>query len=520
MGGARIEHVKAADLPIRYNAVDVLERNLRERADKVALVSEARTLTFAEMAAEVDRVAHGLAGLGVRRGDTVALLAPDSAEWVATYFAVIKLGGVVASFNTMLTPGEFEFMLNDCGARVVVVDSSLLLAIEPLRPRLEWLEHVVVIGGAAHSHHDYARMVASAPAGRSRPAVRTYRDDFCCLNYSSGTTGEPKGILHSHKDLALTAELVGARTLRLRSEDRTFAVAKLFFTFGTGGNLIFPWWVGASIVLYPGSPRQAKSVLAVIDRFKPTVFYTAPTGYASMLSVGMREWDLSSLRMCVSAGEALPAPIWHRWKEATGLEIIDGIGSTENYHMFIANRPGDVRAGSSGRPIEGYEVRIVDESGRDVPPGQVGNLMVRGETAALLYLHRYDRSQRTFQGEWLDTGDKYSVDEDGYYWHAGRSDDMLKVGGIWVSPVEVEGCLLGHPDVAECAVVAHSDGDGLTKPKAFVVAKPGATSDRLADRLIEHCAANIAQYKRPRWVELVSELPKTATGKVQRFRLR
>ena len=513
--------MRAADLPLRYNAVDILERNLRDRADRVALVSDARTLTFAEMSAEVDRVAHGLAGLGVRRGDTVALLALDSAEWVASYFAVIKLGGVVASFNTLLTAAEYEYMLNDCGARVLVVDASLLLLVEPMRTRLEWLEHLVVIGGSGHSHQDYARMVAAAPAAKLT-AVRTHRDDACCLNYSSGTTGEPKGVVHAHKDLPLTAELVGVRTLGLRPDDRTFAVAKLFFTFGTGGNLIFPWWVGATIVLYPGSPRQARNVLGVIDRLKPTVFYTAPTGYAAMLAESSlrTETDLSSLRLCVSAGESLPAPIQQRWKEATGLDIIDGIGSTENYHMFIANRPDDVRPGSSGKPIEGYQVRIVDENGRDVQPGTVGNLMVRGETAALLYLHQYERSKRAFQGEWLDTGDKYSVDEDGYYWHAGRSDDMLKVGGIWVSPVEVESCLLGHPEVSECAVVAHSDDDGLVKPKAFVVVKPGSGVDRLADRLIEHCAANMAHYKRPRWVEIVAELPKTATGKVQRFRLR
>ena len=522
-GGLRCENgaVKAADLPVRYNAVDVLERNLRERADKVALVSEARTLTFADMVAEVDRVGHALAGLGVRRGDTVAILALDSAEWVATYFAVIKLGGIAASFNTLLTAAEFEFMLNDCGARVVVVDGSLLATVESIRSRLEWLEHVVVIGGTGHAHHDYARLVAAAP-GTPLVAVRTHRDDACCLNYSSGTTGEPKGILHAHKDLPLTAELVGVRTLGLRADDRTFAVAKLFFTFGTGGNLIFPFWAGASIVVYPGSPRQARNVLAVIDRFQPTVFYTAPTGYASMLaeSAMARDWNLSSLRLCVSAGESLPAPIWQRWKQATGLEIIDGIGSTENYHIFISNRPGDVRAGSSGRPVDGYEVRIADEAGGDVAPGQVGNLMVRGETAALFYLHQYGRSQRTFQGEWLDTGDKYSVDQDGYYWHAGRSDDMLKVGGIWVSPVEVESCLLAHADVVECAVIGHADLDGLVKPKAFVVLGVDASRERVSERLVEHCAARMATYKRPRWIEVVVELPKTATGKVQRFRLR
>jgi benzoate-CoA ligase family protein len=513
--------VKAADLPARYNAVDILERNLPERASKVALMSDARTVTFAEMSAEVDRTARALAGIGVRRGDTVAILALDSVEWVATYFGTIKLGGIAASFNTLLTSREYEHMLNDCGARVLVVDTSLLPLIEGIRARLGWLEHIVVIGGAGHGHHDFAGLVAAA-SPEPLAAARTHRDDFCCINYSSGSTGEPKGILHAHKDLPLTAELVGTRTLGLRSEDRTFSVAKLFFTFGTGGNLIFPWWVGATIVVYPGSPRQAKSVLAVIDRFKPTVFYTAPTGYASMLAEAAltREWDLSSLRLCVSAGESLPAPIWQRWKEATGLEIIDGIGSTENYHIFISNRPGDVKPGSSGKPVDGYEVRILDEAGRDVPRGQVGNLVVKGETAAQLYLHQYEKSQRTFQGQWLDTGDKYSVDEEGYFWHAGRTDDMLKVGGIWVSPVEVESCLLSHPEVAECAVVGHADGDGLIKPKAFVVVKAGVSPERLAERLIEHCAAGMAPYKRPRWVELVAELPKTATGKVQRFRLR
>ncbi len=513
--------VKAAELPLRYNAVDVLERNLGERAGEVALASESRTMTFAEVAVEVNRTANALARLGVRRGDTVALLAPDSAEWVATFFAVIKLGGVVASFNTLLTPAEYAYMLDDCGARVLVVDHSLVAAVEPIRTGRPWLEEMVVIGGdPGGPHRSYHALVAGASPELA--AAATHRDDFCCLNYSSGTTGEPKGIPHAHKDLPLTAELVGRRQLGLGPGDRTFAVAKLFFTFGTGGNLVFPWWVGASVVLYPGSPRDPRAVLGVIQRFRPTVFYTAPTGYASMLAIpGMTtEWDLSSLRLCVSAGEALPEPIWRRWHQATGLEIIDGIGSTENYHMFIANRPGQVRPGSSGRPIDGYQVRIVDEVGRDVPQGEVGNLLVRGETAAQLYLHQFERSRRSFQGEWLDTGDKYFADPDGYYWHAGRSDDMLKVGGIWVSPVEVESCLVSHPSVVECAVVGRPDADNLIKPKAFVVLRAGAAEDGLVEQLIAWCVERMAPYKRPRWVELVSELPKTATGKIQRYRLR
>ena len=522
--------MKAADLPLQYNAVDILERNLPARSAEVALTSEERTLSFGEMAAEVNRAANALAGLGVRRGDTVALLALDSAEWVATFFAVIKLGGVVASFNTLLTPADYRYMLDDCGARVLVVDRQLLAAVEAIRGELTWLEEIVVIdrggdrgrggAGVAGGYHDHAALLAAASPDRA--AARTHRDDICCLNYSSGTTGEPKGIPHAHKDLPLTAELVGRRTLGLREGDRTFAVAKLFFTFGTGGNLIFPWWVGASVVVLSGSPRNPEVVLGTIDRFRPTVFYTAPTGYAAMLARAdmTTRWDLSSLRLCVSAGESLPAPVWHRWKEATGLEIIDGIGSTENYHIFICNRPGEVRPGSSGRPVDGYQVRVVDETGRDVAPGEVGNLLVRGETAALCYLHQFERSRRTFLGEWLDTGDKYRVDEDGYFWHAGRTDDMLKVGGIWVSPVEVESCLVDHPQVLECAVIGRPDADQLVKPKAFVVLRDGTPQEGLAEQLIAWCVERMAPYKRPRWVEFVTDLPKTATGKIQRYRLR
>jgi acyl-coenzyme A synthetase/AMP-(fatty) acid ligase len=261
----------------------------------------------------------------------------------------------------------------------------------------------------------------------------------------------------------------------------------------------------------------------MVDRFKPTILYNAPTGYAAAMAVEKlaERYDLSSLRLCVSAGEALPAPVWHRWKEMTGLNIVDGIGSTENFHIFISNRPNDMRPGSSGKPFAGYELKIVDHDGNEVPRGEIGNLLVRGETAALFYLHQYEKSQQTFRGEWLFTGDKYYVDEDGYYWHAGRSDDMLKVGGIWVSPVEVESALMSHPAVLECAVVGHTDGADLVKPKAFVSLKEGyAPSEALGSELITYCTEKIAAYKRPRWVEFVPELPKTATGKIQRFKLR
>lgn len=514
-----------ADLPEHYNAVAILEHNLAARADAVALVSDSRSMTFGEVSAEVNQVVDALRNLGVRFGETVAILCLDTPEFVTAYFGTIKAGAVAASFNTLLKPPDYRYLLDDCRARVLFVDARLLGAITPIRHELTWLEHVVVVGdgdapGTGGDPH-YRALLAGRPT--TAAAAPTHRDDFCCLNYSSGTTGEAKGILHAHKDLPLTAHNWGLLTLGLREDDRTFAAAKLFFTFGTGGNLIFPWYVGASVTLFAGPPRDALALLGIIARHRPTVFYNAPTGYGMMLSLAdlTTAHDLSSLRLCVSAGEALPAPIWHAWRERTGLEVIDGIGSTENYHIFISNRPGDIHPGASGRPVPGYDVRIVDEHGDDVPPGDVGNLLVRGETAALFYLHQSAKSRATFLGPWLFTGDKYRCDVDGVYWHEGRSDDMLKVGGIWVSPIEVESALLAHDAVLEAAVVGHADAHGLVKPKAFVVPHAHvAADDTLADALVAHCRAVMAEYKRPRWIVFVDALPKTATGKIQRFRLR
>lgn len=523
--GARAR--RAADLPLRYNAVEILERNLSTRADDLALLSTERTLTFGEVAREVNRVGNALLGLDVRRGECVGLLAPDSAEWVSAFFGILKIGAVAVGMNTLLTPREFRYILDDAGARVLIVHASLWPAIANVRSSLPLLRHVVVIGGAAGEGEATREAIAwdtwIGTASDELDPAPTHREDCGTLNYSSGTTGEPKGIFHAHKDYALTAELVGVRTLGLTAADRTFSNAKLFFVYGLGGNLFFPWYVGAGTVLRSGSPREAAAVLETITRFAPTVFYNTPTGYAALLAVPdfARAYDLSSLRLCISAGEALPAPLWHAWKDATGLEILDGIGSTENFHMFLCNQPGAVRPGSSGRPVDGYDVTILDDDGGRARPGEVGNLLVRGETAALAYLHQYERGRRTFLGEWLHTGDKYSVDAAGYYWHAGRSDDMLKVGGIWVSPVEVESTLMGHLAVAECAVVGAPDSAGLIKPKAFVTVKPGRQpTDALAAELVAYCVERMAAYKRPRWIVFVDELPKTATGKIQRFRLR
>jgi benzoate-CoA ligase family protein len=513
--------MRAADLPLYYNAADILERNLSARADKVALYSAERQMTFREVASETNQVGNALKSLGIRMGDFVAILSLDVPEWVATFFGALKVGAVAVGLNTLLKPHEYEYMLRDSSARALIVHEALLPSIAGVRQNLPFLEHVIVIGASAPEGYQlYRDWIASQPTALE--AAPTHRDDFCSLNYSSGTTGEPKGILHAHKDYPLTAQLWGVDVLGLREDDRTLGVPKLFFTFGMGGNLIFPWYVGASVVLYAGPPRIAANILDMVQQFKPTILYNAPTGYAAALALEhFASFDLSSLRLCVSAGEALPAPVWHAWRSRTGVDIIDGIGSTENFHIFLSNRPGDIRPGSSGKPFDGYALKIVDDQGHEVPRGEIGNLLVKGETAALFYLHQYAKSQQTFRGEWLFTGDKYYVDEDGYYWHAGRSDDMLKVGGIWVSPVEVESTLISHPAVLECAVIGMADQSNLIKPKAFVTLKEGrAPSDALAQELIVYCTEKMATYKRPRWIEFVDELPKTATGKIQRFKLR
>ncbi len=512
--------MRADNLPLHYNAVEILEHNLAERAGKEALFSPSRTLTFQQVNDEVNQVANALKKLDVRIGEVVGILTYDTPEWVTTFFGTLKIGAVSLGLNTLLMPGEYDYILRDSHARVIVVHEALLSKIAEIREDQPFLEHVIVIG-KGNGATSYTDWIADEATECER--VDTHREDFATLNYSSGTTGQPKGIPHAHKDLPLTAQLWGVNVLGLQESDRTLAVAKLFFTFGTGGNLLFPWYVGASVVLYPGAPRNITNVLDLIVQFRPTVFYNAPTGYAMALALPdlVEKYDLSSLRLCVSAGEALPAPIWHQWQERTGLEIIDGIGCTEIYHIFISNRPGDIRPGSSGKPVKGFDLKIIGENGQEVMQGEVGNLLVRGETTASFYLHQYQKSRQTFQGEWLFTGDKYYVDDDGYYWHAGRSDDMIKAGGIWVSPMEVESTLISHPAVVECAVVAKADQSDLYKPKAFVVLKPEyEPSAAMEQELIQYAREKMADYKRPRWVEFVEELPKTATGKIQRFKLR
>lgn len=511
--------MQTSDLPLHYNAIAILEVNLPSRADKIALYSEARQMSFQAVADEVNQVGHALRRLGVRAGDCVAILAPDSAEWVTAFFGVIKIGAIALGLNTLLQPQEYDYILRDSQARLLIVHESLRAAL-PERP--DTLPQIVVIGNAQQpDERAYDQWIAAEST--LLEAAPTHRDDFCSLHYTSGTTGQPKGMYHAHKDYALIAHNTGVELFGLTAQDRTFSVAKLFFVYGLGGNLVMPWAVGASIVLYAGAPRSAGGVLETITRFQPTVLFSVPTAYITLLSLRAiaARYDLSSLRLCLSAGEALPAPVWQAWKDATGLEILDTVGCTESLHTFLANRPDDLRPGSSGKPSPGYVINLVDDESQPVRQGEIGNLLVKGESVSLFYLHQYERSRHTFRGEWLFTGDKYYQDADGFFWHAGRSDDMFKVGGLWVSPVEVESVLAGHPAVQEGAVVAAQEQSGLFKPKAFVRLKPEETaSPDLLRQLLQHCAGQLAAHKCPRWIEFVDELPKTATGKIQRFKLR
>ena len=515
--------LRATDLPLTYNATAILEHNLAKRADKTALYSLERNLTFKQVSDESNQVANALQQLDVRFSETVAILCLDQPEWVTSFFGTLKAGAVAAGLNTQMTSNDLDYILRDCRARVLIIHRSLWGTLAPIRAAQPFLQHVIVVGDPNDLSGAVSYQAWIEGESTEFISAETHREDIATLNYSSGTTGQPKGILHAHKDLPLISEYWGKQTLGLTESDRTFAGAKLFFTYGTGGNLLFPWYVGAAVVLFSGSPRKATNLLEMVDRFKPTIFYNAPTGYAIALSIPDLEdrYDLSSIRLCVSGGENLPAAIWEQWLARTGVKILNGVGCTEVYHNFISNRPDDMRPGASGKPVVGFDLKLVDPDGNVVPEGESGNLMVRGDTVALSYLHQYERSKRTFQGEWFSTGDRFRRDADGYYWHEGRSDDMLKVGGIWVSPMEVEAALIKHPAVVECAVVGCRDSAELIKPKAFVTLNDGyQPSEELAQQLIDHCRSAEAAYKRPRWITFVSELPKTATGKIQRFKLR
>ena len=503
-------------IPRQYNAAhDLLERN-RARAAKVAFICANGSTTYGQLSEQVNRAANALLALGLRREERVMLALLDTVDFPVVFLGAIKAGLVPVAANTLLTGADFEFMLRDSRATALVVSEPLLPTFRPLLPGLPQLRHVIVPGHASEGQHNLT-MLLDAASPDFEPAD-TSADDPCFWLYSSGSTGTPKGTVHLHSHLILTAELYARPVLGITESDVVFSAAKLFFAYGLGNGLTFPMSVGATAVLLHGRPTP-DAVFEILTKHKPTIFYGVPTLYAGMLaSPALPKKSDVALRVCTSAGEALPAEIGKRFNEHFGVEILDGIGSTEMLHIFISNRPGQVRYGTTGQPVPGYEIRLLDEHGAPVADGEIGEMQVAGPTSALYYWNNRERSKNTFLGPWTRSGDKYIRDADGYYTYCGRNDDMLKVGGIYVSPFEVEAALQTHPAILEAAVVAKDDDEQLVKPKAYVVLKPGQAVSEA--ELQAYVKSKLAPYKYPRWVEFVDELPKTATGKIQRFKLR
>ncbi|HEY2560947.1 MAG TPA: benzoate-CoA ligase family protein [Caldimonas sp.] len=495
-----------------------------ERSARLAYVDDRGRLSYGELERQARRFAAALLAAGVRREERVLLLMLDSNEWPVSFLGCLYAGIVPVCVNTLLTADDYAFMLQHSRAQAALVSASLLPTLNAARAKAANEVKTVVVAqasGAVPAGTIAFETFIADRAALAAPAS-THRDDPAFWLYSSGSTGRPKGTVHTHANLWWTAELYAKPVLGLGDSDVCFSAAKLYFAYGLGNALTFPLSVGASVVLMAERPTPD----AVFRRWtatdvatRPTVFFGAPTGFAGMLaSPALPARAAVRLRMCSSAGEALPAEIGQRFEKHFGSAIVDGIGSTEMLHIFISNRPGDIRYGTTGKPVEGYEVELRGDDGRPVAVGDVGDLYIRGPSAALMYWSDRERSRDTFQGGWTKSGDKYSRDADGYYTYAGRSDDMLKVSGIWVSPFEVESTLMQHPAVLESAVIGVEDREGLVKTKAFVVAKPGQQVSEA--ELKAFVKERLAPFKYPRSFEFVDELPKTATGKIQRFRLR
>ncbi|HLI72189.1 MAG TPA: benzoate-CoA ligase family protein [Ktedonobacteraceae bacterium] len=516
-------------VPEQFNAASAfLDRNLLQegRGAKPAVFYQGQTFTYAQVAELANRVGNGLRDLGIEQEQRVALLLLDSPEFAAGFFGGMKIGAVPVAMNTSLRPTDYVYMLNDSRAKVLLISAEVWPAVQSVQSDLKYLKQVVVVGleqaGQRESAtlHDFARWAEKASP--QLEAAETSKDDSAFWLYSSGSTGFPKGCVHLHHDMVYCTECYAKSVLNIQESDITFSAAKLYFAYGLGNNLYFPFDVGASAVYYPGRPL-AEDMFKVVQQYRPTIFYGSPTLYANMLALPEAEkrFDFSSVRVCVSAGESLPGEILRRWQDRFQVDILDGIGSTEVLHIFISNRPNDIRPGSTGKLVPGYEALLTDEHGHAVQPGEIGSLLIRGDSIASHYWNKHEKTKDTINGHWIHTGDKYYQDADGYYWYAGRSDDMLKVSGQWVSPVEVEAALIEHPAVLESAVVGQMDADELIKPKAYVVLKTGyEPSDELANELKAFVRERLVHFKYPRWVEFVDELPKTATGKIQRFKLR
>jgi benzoate-CoA ligase family protein len=515
----RTERPTRLDFAPRFNvAVPFIDRHLAEgRAAKVAIRADGEAVTYGQLAERVQRAGNALLGLGLARGERVLMVVKDCPAFFYLFWGAIKAGIVPVPLNTLLRADDYRYMIEDSGCAAICYSPEFAGEVEAaLAAAVHKPGHAFRTEGEGRT---LASLMGGAPLGlEAAPAGAA---DDCFWLYSSGSTGRPKGAVHAHRDMVVTSQHYGVETLGVGPDDICFSAAKLFFAYGLGNAMTFPLWVGGSAVLLGQRPTP-QSTFEIIERTKPSLYFGVPTLYAAQLqALETARPDLSSLRLCVSAGEALPGHILQKWRDKTGVVILDGIGSTEALHIFISNRPGDVRPGASGRIVTGYEAKIVDEQGRPAPPGQSGQLMIRGDSTARTYWNNPERTARTMVDGWLNTGDTYIQDEDGYYVYFGRNDDMLKVSGQWCSPFEIEAKLSEHARVLEAAVIGRADADGLIKPEAWIVLKDKAADHGAIEAdLVALCKTGLAPYKYPRWFRFAAELPKTATGKIQRFKLR
>ncbi len=509
---------RIADLPDDFNAAfDLLAANVADQPDKVAIIDARGTCTYGALMDRVQRMADAFLRLGIRRDQRVLLSLLDTRDFPTVFLGAIWAGIIPVPLNTLLTSEDYQWVLHNSGAVAVFATGDLagkwetIAAGEP---------HVQFISSEGGPWADLETMLAEATP-QATPAS-THRDDVAFWLYTSGSTGRPKGAMHIHGSVRLAANLYGAGVAGFARNDVVLSVAKQFFAYGLGGGLIFPYAAGATVVLFRERATPG-DISAQLVQHQVSVLVGVPTFFAGWLAHPScpSKTELPSLRLATSAGEAMPAHLGTAFGDRFGAEILDGLGSTEMLHIFVSQRPGDVRYGCTGRVVDGYRVRVVDDLGQEAAPGEMGNLQVCGPTTAIGYWRNREKSVQTFRGEWTVTGDNYVIDADGWLTYSGRADDMLKVGGIYVSPIEVEEALASHPDVLEAAVVGEADAEGLIKPRAYIVLHDGVSaSDDLRDALKAHVKSQLAPYKYPRWIDFVAELPKTATGKIQRFRLR
>jgi len=510
------------EFPERFNMSDYfLYHNVEEgREGKICLYFEDEQYTYGQTVRMANRVGNALRReCGVRMEDRVLIVLPDCPEFAWTWFGVSRTGAVITMVNPLLPAADYQYYLEYTRARVAVIHESLVEQFAEAARGAKHLRKVLVVGRERGDFLSFAEVAAAMP-DELAPAD-THRDDMAIWLFTSGSTGHPKGAVHLQHDLPFNTECYAKRVLGINEHDLTVSVPKLFFGYATGTNLLFPFAVGGATALFAERSTPEK-LFEVIERYRPTILTSVPTMINGMLNLGgAAARDLSSLRFCLSAGEALPIELYERWMAQFGVEILDGIGSAEMFHIYITNRVNDVKPGSLGRIVEGYEAQIIDAAGREVATGEMGTLRIRGDSAALCYWQAHDKSKETFAGDSCTTGDQFHVDAEGYYWYHGRTDDMLKVSGVYVAPVEIENCLLQHEAVLECAVVGHDAGDRLVKPKAFVVLRENfAPTDELIEAIKEFVKSHLARYKYPRWIEFVSSLPKNDRGKIDRKQLK